>query len=87
MFLQNVSLPEFYIAPHPRRQHSSVSLLFASCSILLTIQPSTQQIRNKQINIIVLIFVYYVYLLHVSIRLHHHHHANIHEMYTHTELY
>jgi hypothetical protein len=48
------------------------------------IQPSTEQIRNKQINIIVS-FVYYVHLLHVSIQLDHHQ-ANIHKMYTHIQL-
>jgi hypothetical protein len=49
------------------------------------IQPSTQQIRNKQINITVLIFVYYVHLLHISIQLDHQ--ADIHKMYTRIELY
>jgi hypothetical protein len=44
-------------------------------------QPSTQIIRNKQVNINVLTFVYYVHLLHVSIQLDHHQ-ANIHEMLT-----
>jgi uncharacterized membrane protein len=48
------------------------------CSFI--IQPSSQQILNKETNSIVLIFIYYVHLLYVSIQLEHHK-ANIHELY------
>jgi hypothetical protein len=66
-----------YLPGHPALSHCELqhccpklNILIVSCCVLLCstiIQPSTQQIHNKQINITVLIFVYYVYLLHVSI--------------------
>jgi hypothetical protein len=65
-----------------------IIFIFAICCILLystILQPSTQQILNKQIHITVLICLF-VHLLHVSIQLDHHQ-VNIHEMYTRIELY